>query len=54
MSLAHTEETVGEFMIRSQGASLLNIKENVGQDGLSNDETGLLSSKVVDVPSQQT
>ena len=50
MSLAHTEETVGEFMNRTSGGSLLNLDDMDETSSVQGDEIGLLSSKVVDVP----
>jgi hypothetical protein len=44
---------VHELMSRTHGSTLLNIDEIETGSSLSNDELGLLSSKVVDVPSQQ-
>ena len=37
-------------MNRTHGASLLNLEEDGDQEDINNDELGLLSSKVVDVP----
>ena len=53
MSLAHTEETVGEFMNRTSRGSLLNLDDMDETSSVQGDEIGLLSSKVVDVPSQK-
>jgi integrase len=50
MSLTHTEETVGEFMNRTSGGSLLNLEDMDETSFVQGDEFGLLSSKVVDVP----
>ena len=50
VTLVDTEETVHEFMSRTHGSTLLNIDEIETSSSLSNDELGLLSSKVVDVP----
>ena len=50
VTLVDTEETVHELMSRTHGSTLLNIDEIETSSSLSNDELGLLSSKVVDVP----
>ena len=50
VTLVDTEETVNELMNRTHGSTLLNIDEIETSSSLSNDELGLLSSKVVDVP----
>jgi hypothetical protein len=50
VTLVDTEETVHELMSRTHGSTLLNIDEIETGSSLSNDELGLLSSKVVDVP----
>ena len=50
VTLIDTEETVGDFMNRTHGASLLNLEGDADQEDIVNDELGLLSSKVVDVP----
>ena len=53
-SLVDTEETVRTLMCRTHGSTLLNLDEMDETSSVSSDELGLLSSKVVDVPSQQT
>ena len=50
VTLVDTEETVHELMSRTHGSTLLNIDQIETGSTLSNDELGLLSSKVVDVP----
>ena len=50
VTLVDTEETAHELMSRTHGSTLVNIDEIETGSSLSNDELGLLSSKVVDVP----
>ena len=50
VTLVDTEETGHELMSRTHGSTLLNIDQIETGSTLSNDELGLLSSKVVDVP----
>ena len=54
VTLVDTEETVHDLMRRTHGSTLLNLDDIGETSSVPSDELGLLSSKVVDVPSQQT
>ena len=47
MTIVDTEETVNQFMNRTQGSALLSLED---ESKNISDVEGLLSSKVVDVP----
>jgi len=53
MTLVDTEETVHDVMRRTHGSTLLNLDDMDETSSVPSDELGLLSSKVVDVQSNQ-
>jgi len=53
VTLVDTEETVHDLMRRTHGSMLLNLDDMDETSSVQGDEIGLLSSKVVDVPSQK-
>ena len=50
MTLVDTEETIQDLLRRTHGSTLLNLNDISEDSSYTNDEIGLLSSKVVDVP----
>ena len=50
MTLVDTEETIQDLLRRTHGSTLLNLNDIFEDSSYTNDEIGLLSSKVVDVP----
>ena len=50
MTLVDTEETIQDLLRRTHGSTLLNLNDIAEDSSYTNDEIGLLSSRVVDVP----